>query len=129
MTHQEPIIIRASDLRKLHFCQRKAWLDIHGDVAERDIPTEGQMVRLIGGVSHEEKVHKATTDEIRQHVVQSWREGVEMTQVAMHQGTQVIIGAFLEAEFKIGTQRVLVRGKTDRIVPRRFVWPHCLRAD
>jgi predicted RecB family nuclease len=120
MPNQEPIIIRASDLRKLHFCQRKAWLDIHGDVAERDLPTEGLMMRLIGGVTHEEEVHEATTHEIRQHVVRSWREGVEMTRMSMQQGTRGIIGAFLEAEFEMGTQRILVRGKVDRIVPRRL---------
>ena len=120
MPNQEPIIIRASDLRKLHFCQRKAWLDIHGDVTERDLPTEGLMMRFIGGVSHEEKVHEATTDEIRQHVVRSWREGIEMTRSAMQQGTRGIIGAFLETEFEMGTKRISVRGKADRIVPLRL---------
>lgn len=120
MPNQKPIIIRASDLRKLHFCQRKAWLDIHGDVTERNLPTHEQMIRLIDGVSHEEKVHEATTDEIRPHVVRSWREGVEMTRSAMQQGTRGIIGAFLEAEFEMGNQRVSVRGKADRIVPLRL---------
>jgi predicted RecB family nuclease len=120
MPIQEPIVIRASDLRKLHFCQRKAWLDIHGDVTERDLPTNEQTIRLIGGVSHEEEVHEATTSEIRQHVVRTWREGVEMTRVAMQQGTRGVIGAFLEAEFEMGDQRILVRGKADRIVPLRL---------
>lgn len=121
MTSDKPIIIRASDLRSLHFCHRKVWLDIHGDIAARDLLSEEQMIRLIGGNTHEERVHEATIGEIRQHVVRSWSEGVEMTRVAMQHGTRIIVGAFLEAPIEIEGQQVLVRGMADRIVSlRRF---------
>lgn len=120
MTIQKAIIIRASDLRKLYFCKRQAWLDIHGDIAERDRPNETQLIRLTGGVSPEKEVHEATTSEIRQHVVRSWREGVEMTRATMQQGKNGIIGAFLESDFEMEGQRIFVRGKADRIVPLRL---------
>lgn len=90
------LILTAHTLRHLVTCERRVWLDAHGDLAERDeISPETQWVYSLG-IQHEQMVQQATATTITPVPVSSWEEGVTATRNLMRQGAPGIIGAFLE---------------------------------
>lgn len=111
-------VISAHALRDVLMCERRVWLDTHGDPAQRD-ETSPDLLRLFElGVQHEQRVHDATAPTVTPIVAESWDEGVLITQDLVAQGVPVILGACLEAQTPLDmTDRVFtVRGQVDRLV-------------
>lgn len=115
MSDVKQITLSASGLRDLHFCDRKIWLDIHGNRLERDKTAMEQAIRFSNGIVHERQVHEATTTSITKVPVGTWREGVEITRSQIKEGVSGILGAYLEYEIVIDGVFVTVRGRPDRL--------------
>ena len=113
-----PLIITAQTLRHLLTCERRVWLDQHGDLAQRD-PTSPSTQRLYTlGIRHEERIHAATTHTIEPVDVESWEDAVVATHDLMQQGVPGIIGACLEtiAPLDLTGRMFTIRGKIDQLL-------------
>jgi uncharacterized protein len=112
------VILTAQTLRHLITCERRVWLDAHGDPSERDeVSPETQWLFSLG-IQHEQTVQQATAPTITPIPVSSWEEGVALTRDLMRQGVPGIIGAHLEhhAPLDLTDQLYTLRATIDRLV-------------
>lgn len=109
--------INASMLRQLTTCRRRVWLDRHGEGRDKDAIMPITAVRLGEGIKHEAQVHRITTPEARQIVVQNWSDGINTTRTQIQRGVRSISGAYLEADVMLEQKNCIlrVRGKVDRL--------------
>lgn len=116
-----PIIITPTLLRQFILCNRLPWLERYEDPALCDPIDPGLEKRLAAGVAHEEAVHEAAGVPAVPVTVETWEEGIQATRELMEQGTEVIIGAYLERWLTFGDERtnVMLRGRVDRLVRKR----------
>ncbi len=118
MNNSAPQIITAQTLRNLIACERRVWLDVHGDPSERDeISPETQWLYALG-IQHEQSVQQATAATMTPVPVFSWEEGVSVTRNMMRQGTPAIMGAFLEygTSLDLTDREFTLRARIDRLV-------------
>lgn len=112
------LIITAQTLRHALTCERRVWLDRHGDPAQRDpIAPDTQRLYTLG-IRHEERIHAATAPVIEPVEVDSWDDAVAATRDLMQQGVPGIIGACLQTTALLDlTGRVFtLRGKVDQLL-------------
>ncbi len=114
----DEIIITATMLRHLTICNRRVWLDHHGDP---DLRTADALA-LAHGRDHEAAVQAAAQpDRIRALPVEgTWDELVTWTRGAMADQVHLIIDAPLEAVVTISGVTVRLRGRADRLVRRQW---------
>jgi predicted RecB family nuclease len=114
------VILPVTRLRSIMECQRRIWLDTHGDPSECGTPSAAHAQRLEGGVTHEEAIHIATVVRTQPISVADWDEGIQATRQSMQRGVNVILGGYLEAKLPIdGLSRpVIMRGRVDRLEKR-----------
>ncbi len=118
MSLSEPLTITAQTLRNLLTCERRVWLDSHGDPALRaETPPDVLHVYALGH-AHEQAIQAATADHIEAIPLASWAEGVEVTRRLMRQGVAGIIQARLEIDAPLDASGKLyrLRGVVDRLV-------------
>ncbi|RPI95699.1 MAG: hypothetical protein EHM39_11570 [Chloroflexi bacterium] len=118
MALSEPLTITAQTLRNLLTCERRVWLDTHGDPALRaEILADDLHVYALGN-AHEQAVQVATAEHIEPIPLASWAEGVEVTRRLMRQGVAGIIQARLEIDVPLDASGTLyrLRGVVDRLV-------------
>jgi predicted RecB family nuclease len=117
------LIITAQTLRYLLMCERRVWLDAHGDPSRRDA-TSPEMLRLYTlGDQHEQTIHASIAGTIEPAPIASWEEGVAITRDLMAQGVPGIIGACLEhsATLDLSDRVYSLHGQIDQL---RRVWRH-----
>jgi predicted RecB family nuclease len=103
------MIITAQALRHLLECDRRIWLDQHGNPAERaDVTT----VQVIAGIEHEKSVQSAMFGPVNTIPAASWSEMVEVTRDLMNQGVEGIQGAAFERVFPFA-EPLILRGRVD----------------
>ncbi|MBI5958464.1 MAG: TM0106 family RecB-like putative nuclease [Chloroflexi bacterium] len=110
--------ITAQTLRDLLTCERRVWLDVHGDPTLRDETSPETLWLYAMGNQHEQRVQEATAAEIRPVAISSWDEGVTATRDLMRQEVPGIIGAFLEYSIPLDlTDRIyILHARVDRLV-------------
>jgi predicted RecB family nuclease len=111
-------VITAQTVRNLLMCERRVWLDVHGDWTLRsEVPEEVHRLYVLGS-QHEQRLHEATAGEIQPIPIASWEEGVAVTTDLMDRGVPGIIGACLEYRTPLDLSDTLytVRGRVDRLV-------------
>ena len=64
-------------------CERRVWLDAHGDPAERDMSTPETLRLYALGSQHEQHIYTTTAGEIKPVDITSWEEGVAATRDLM----------------------------------------------
>jgi predicted RecB family nuclease len=102
--------ITAYTLRHLYQCERRVWLDRHGDIAlHEEVISE----RALIGVEHERKIGEVMFGAVTPVPVSSWAEMVQSTRELMAQGVAGIAGAAFERETILGDRIVTVRGRLD----------------
>jgi predicted RecB family nuclease len=117
------VVITGQTLRNLLVCERRVWLDAHGDLSQRD-ETSPETLRLYAlGKQHEQAIHAATVGPIEPIPIASWEEGVTITRDLMAQGVAGIIGACLShsATLDLSDRVYSLRGKVDQLLR---VWHH-----
>ncbi len=102
-----PIIITASLLRHHLMCQRRTWLDQHGDPDERQPVTPGLSQ---SGQQHEDAISANMFGPAQTVAAASWEEARDLTDQWLRQGVRGVRGATLERWL---TPTVLVRGRID----------------
>ncbi len=115
-TDTQPVIT-AQTLRHLLACERRVWLDQHGDPAQRaPVPPETRRLYTLG-IQHEQRVQAATTHEIEPVRVESWADAVAATHDLMQQGVPGIIGACLEQRvpLDLGGRTFTLRGQIGQL--------------
>jgi uncharacterized protein len=114
-------IITAQTLRNALMCERRIWLDEHGDLSQRDSVPPDTMHQYVIGIHHEQTIHDNTLGPTESIPVTSWEEGLSVTRDLMRQGVKGIVGAYLEVETPLDlTDRVFsVRGKVDQLLRQR----------
>jgi predicted RecB family nuclease len=112
-----PPIITASLLRWHAQCTRHIWLHTNGDSTQQTDLGTGVVYSLEQGQRHERQVHEATTHDIRTIPAENWADAVTITQDLMNNGSNLILGASLEAQFHFPDydEPLTIRGKVDRI--------------
>lgn len=111
-------ILTAHLLRYALTCERRVWLDVHGDPSLREeLPPEAKR-RLELGILHEQRIQGATAPRVEPVPVASWEEGVSLTRALLAQGVPGLLGACLEQQTPLDlSERVFtVRGRVDRLV-------------
>lgn len=102
-------IITAYTLRHLLTCERRVWLDQHGDSALR---TEPAAERIHAGQQHEHVVSATMFGPATPVAVDSWDGMVQTTRDLMRRGALGIQGAAFERTIHM-SQPFLVRGRVD----------------
>jgi len=117
MAAEIPPIITAYTLRDLLVCERRVWLDRHGDPARRTAPPPILQALAVQGLRHEEMVQRALGP-LTPIEVQSWTEAVAITRELMARGDPVIAGACLEqtVPLDLSGREFTLRGQVDRLV-------------
>jgi predicted RecB family nuclease len=111
-------VITAQTVRNFLVCERRVWLDAHGDWMLRgEVPEETHRLYVLGSL-HEQRLHETTAGEIEPIAISSWEEGVTVTADLMRRGVPGIIGACLEYRTPLDLSDTLytVRGRVDRLV-------------
>lgn len=110
-------VITAHSLRRVIECERRVWLDAHGDPAARadDSPDVLHLWSL--GAQHEQAIHAATAGDVQPVEVGSWADGVALTHDLMDQGAPGIVGAFLEYHTPLDLTDTVytLRGRVDQL--------------
>jgi predicted RecB family nuclease len=122
VNNSAPLIITAQTLRHLITCERRVWLDAHGDPSARDeVSPETQWLYAMG-IQHEQTVQQATAATITPVPVSTWEEGIAATRDLMRQGIPGIVGAYLEysAPLDLTDRHYTLRAKVDRLVRRSY---------
>ncbi|HEX2907158.1 MAG TPA: PD-(D/E)XK nuclease family protein, partial [Phototrophicaceae bacterium] len=104
-----PPVITAYTLRYLAACERRVWLDQHGDVTARVAPAPEY---ASGGIEHEQRIVGRAFGPMTPVPVGSWPEMLRVTQKLMRQGVAGIRGAAFERVIDLPTP-VCVRGRVD----------------
>lgn len=103
-------MITAYTLRHLYQCERRVWLDQHGDPSLlEDVISE----RALIGLEHERKIGEMMFGEVSPVSAASWTDMVRITREFMAQGVAGIQGAAFEREITVGIQTIRVRGRVD----------------
>lgn len=112
-----PLIITAQTLRNVLECERRVWLDAHGDPALRGEPPPETLRLYALGVHHEQTIH-ATAGPVTPVPVASWAEAVRATSDLMQRGSPGIIGACLAVEVPLDSsgRPYHLHGRIDRLV-------------
>ncbi len=112
MTGDRLPTITAYTLRALDQCQRRIWLDQHGERADyhEPPPSWAQMA----GLAHEQVVQFAAGAQ-RRITTTSWAEAAQVTHELMAQGADAIGNAALERTVPLDPP-VRARGRVDRLV-------------
>jgi predicted RecB family nuclease len=120
MQSEAPLVLPVTLLRSLMTCERRVWLDVHGDLSRRTDASTGQLERFASGVDHEARIHAATSSGMRSVEVANWNEGVQATKRAIQQGLRIILGGYFEAPVYLdGSEReIILRGRIDRLEQR-----------
>jgi len=110
-------MLTASTLRWLQTCQRRVWRDVHLEPPPQEKPGLITIV-LVAGIAHEEGIHAAHVPIQRTMVAATWEEGVRLTQAAMQEGVEAIVGAYVEAEIdpELFAEPMKLGGRVDRLV-------------
>lgn len=114
-------IVTAYTLRYLDTCERRIWLDHHGDPAQRDtVDTD----RALIGLEHERAVGDAVFGPTEVVQAESWEDMVAATLDLMRQGAVGIKGAAFERSITVNGHNLTLRGRIDWL--RRIAQPSLL---
>ncbi len=105
-----PSILTATTLRHLHICERRVWLDFHGDPTRQDALSDFVMQQFAGGIEHEQTVRRAMVGDVTPIEAATWGESLQITQELMREGVAGIAGAAFEREISPG---IFARGSID----------------
>ena len=109
----QPLVITPTLLRYLTTCERRVWLDAYGEASQQ---AEMTPIGALYGIAHERQLQKVASPQAESMPVQSWDEGVTLTRELMAAGTSVIIGAYVEARYRVESGvEVSLRGRVDRL--------------
>jgi uncharacterized protein len=110
------LVITAYTLRYIIDCERRVWLNQHGDPSLRDEPSLEFAVR---GISHERAIQASMFGQTTPVEAPTWDEMVSTTQALMRRGAAGIQGAAFERILD-AEQEITVRGRVDwlRRVPQ-----------
>jgi predicted RecB family nuclease len=103
-------ILTATTLRHLDICERRVWLDFHGDHSQRDALSDFAMQQFAGGIEHENTVRRAMVGDVTPIQAATWDDSLQMTQELMREGVAGIAGASFEREIAPG---ITARGSID----------------
>jgi len=114
-----PLVITAYTLRHLLMCERRVWLDQHGDKTTR---TDRAQVGSERGKLHEQLVSAAMFGPANPVPAVSWDAMLQATRDLMTHGAAGIQGAAFERSLDLSpAQTVIVRGRVDWL--RRVAQP------
>ena len=102
-------IITAYTLRHLSMCERRIWLDQHGDLTMR---TETPQNQRLAGKQHEQLISATMFGPTAPVSAASWDEMLQTTRDLMEHGADAIQGAAFERTIHL-SQPFTVRGRVD----------------
>ncbi|MAS36759.1 MAG: hypothetical protein CL610_22330 [Anaerolineaceae bacterium] len=105
-------VISATALRNLTECQRRVWLDYHGDAQLRSPLAADVRRRLARGILHEDVIQETMIGPVDVLPTLSWADALRTTRDLMAQGVPAIRGAVFEQTLDL-PQPVVVRGQVD----------------
>lgn len=116
--NSERTIITFDALRNYATCQRRTWLDQHGEANLRNVETTDADVNLgITAESHSHSIYSVNDGHLQRADVDSWEHGVAITRDLMARPVDTILGGHLEltTPLDLTDQLFTLRCRVDRL--------------
>ncbi len=112
------ITISASMLRWHTSCERRIWLDEHGDIQHRNELPNATHFRRVQGIEHERDILSLTMPKHEKHTVADWAEAVSVTHDLMVNNTRLIAGAAFETTITLNrvSESIRIIGQVDQLI-------------
>lgn len=110
--------ISASMLRWHTSCERRIWLDEHGDSQKRNDLPAVTYFRCVQGIQHEREILNYTMPDHEQLMVSDWAEAVTITRDLLANNTRRIAGAAFEAKIPLNSvsEEIRLVGQVDQLI-------------